>query len=53
MSFTFTSGPVVAGEYFLSTIGLPVFMSTELAQLTFGSNFCATSDSGRYGLLEG
>ena len=45
MSFTLTSGPVVPGEYFLSTTGRPVFMSTSLAQFTAGSYFCATSSS--------
>src|SRR5882757_10216298 len=45
MSFTSTSGPVVPGEYFASTTGRPVFISTLVAQLTCGSYFSATNSS--------
>ena len=45
MFLTSTSGPVVPGEYCLSTKGRPVFMSTFGAQFTCGSNFSATNSS--------
>src|SRR6185436_8527821 len=40
-----TSGPFCAVEYLETTCGRPLFMSTWVAQFTFGSYFSATSSA--------
>jgi hypothetical protein len=45
MPLVLWSGPPFAVEYCATTCGRPVFMSTCVAQLTFGSYFSATSSA--------